>query len=161
MAVAAAGAQKVRASPGARALLLSALLGLGRGGASPTVAAKAQPAAASSALTVRALPGRLSAHSGFYSKYSLYGALAWGRRALKSPRRRFPARADEPHSRHRAQLHPRPHGGRVLLAERQAGRRRVRLRPPRTGPRCGTVAVYPASGAPAAVKGTYGWSQGC
>jgi hypothetical protein len=44
-------------------------------------------------LTVRAVPGRLSALSVFLLKSILYGAFVWARRALNSPKRRFPARA--------------------------------------------------------------------
>jgi hypothetical protein len=40
---------------------------------------------------VRALPGRLSALGVFHSKSPLYGAFVWARRALISPKRRFPA----------------------------------------------------------------------
>jgi hypothetical protein len=45
---------------------------------------------------VRALPGRLSALSVYHSKSLLYGVLyfVWARRALNSPKRRFPARAE-------------------------------------------------------------------
>ena len=38
-------------------------------------------------------PGRLSALTVFHSKSFLYGAFVWARRALTSPKRRFPARA--------------------------------------------------------------------
>jgi hypothetical protein len=43
--------------------------------------------------TVRARPGRLSTLSVSHSKSFFYGAFAWARRALNSPKRRFPARA--------------------------------------------------------------------
>jgi hypothetical protein len=43
--------------------------------------------------TVRARPGRLSAHSVSHSKSILYVAFVWARRALNRPKRRFPARA--------------------------------------------------------------------
>ena len=38
-------------------------------------------------------PGRLSALSILYSRYSLYGGSVWACRDLNSPKRRFPARA--------------------------------------------------------------------
>jgi hypothetical protein len=44
-------------------------------------------------LTVRAVPGRLSALSVFLLKSILYGAFVWAHRALNGPKRRFPARA--------------------------------------------------------------------
>jgi hypothetical protein len=45
------------------------------------------------AVTVRAVPGRLSAISVFLLKSILYGAFVWAHRALNDPKRRFPARA--------------------------------------------------------------------
>jgi hypothetical protein len=42
---------------------------------------------------VRARPRRVSVFSVSRSKSALYGAFAWARRALNSPKRRFPARA--------------------------------------------------------------------
>ena len=50
-----------------------------------------------SAATVRAALGRLSALSVFLCKSFFYGAFVWARRALNSPNRRFPARADPAH----------------------------------------------------------------
>jgi hypothetical protein len=44
-------------------------------------------------ITVRAVPGRLSAISVFSCKSVLYGAFVWARRALIGQKRRFPARA--------------------------------------------------------------------
>ena len=43
--------------------------------------------------TVRAPSGRLSALSVSHSKSVLYGGFVWARRALNSPKRRFPTRA--------------------------------------------------------------------
>jgi hypothetical protein len=51
--------------------------------------------------TVRARPGRLSALRVFHIKSTLYGAFVWARRALNSPKRRFPARAARGAGRHR------------------------------------------------------------
>ena len=58
-----------------------------------TVAANKNNVLADLLETVRARPGRLSALSVFHSKSILYGACVWERRALNSPKRRFPARA--------------------------------------------------------------------
>jgi hypothetical protein len=55
-----------------------------------------------STFTVSALPGRLRVLSVFHSESVLYGAFVRARRALGSPKRRFPARAVS-HRRGRAQ----------------------------------------------------------
>jgi hypothetical protein len=70
-------------------------------------------------LTVRALPGRLSALSVFLCKSVLYGAFVGTCRPLNRQKRRFPARAVRPEPArecHRARHPPRAFGSRSAAA---------------------------------------------